>query len=105
MIHELGNISSGKQTGEWGKLFWYYYLHGPFITFFPPRYIKGIESILSLSIKKRFSELNVVCLSANILLYVQGKNHPVGKKYTLHSHDYSPSTSTLILNGSCICVT
>ena len=26
----------------------------------PPRYVKGIESILSLSIKKRFSELNVI---------------------------------------------
>lgn len=27
---------------------------------FPHRYVKAIESILSLSIKKRFSELNVI---------------------------------------------
>lgn len=62
-------------TDRWvGQNFFGIIIYMDRLLHFSSRYIKGIESILSLSIKKRFSELNVVCLSANILYMYRVKS-------------------------------
>ena len=50
---------------------------------FPLRYVKGIESILSLSIKKRFSELNVI--QVLIFSYMYRVNFILWVKHILYT--------------------